>query len=230
MRPERLSMCACVKNATHARACIYVPLFVRLSAPAFFRVCMCLCVGWGVPGHGLSGGVGGGPPSWWRRACWLRFTWGWVSRLQCTACASTAHWRAFPPTRSSPASPALTSSPRCDLTPGRCRCTSCAVGALYRRTPLGVCVCLSLSLCMRACAHSRGPWMPQLVLVASLLTAIFFTRCALIIKNMVNDTTSSLWWFDPVCAHAPPLHTHTHTHTLRKRERRTDRHAYTHIL
>ena len=45
---------------------------------------------------------------------------------------------------------------------------------------------------------------PQLVLVASLLTAIFLTRCALIIKNMVNDTTSGLWWFDPVRPARPP--------------------------
>ena len=35
-------------------------------------------------------------------------------------------------------------------------------------------------------------------MLASLFTVIFITRTALIIKNMVNDTTSALWWFDPV--------------------------------
>eukprot|EP00160_Parvularia_atlantis_P014261 Unigene343_Nuclearia_a/m.1191 Unigene343_Nuclearia_a/g.1191 ORF Unigene343_Nuclearia_a/g.1191 Unigene343_Nuclearia_a/m.1191 type:complete len:356 (+) Unigene343_Nuclearia_a:42-1109(+) len=38
----------------------------------------------------------------------------------------------------------------------------------------------------------------KLIAVASILSAMFVTRCSILIKNVVNDTTSELWWFDPL--------------------------------
>ena len=38
----------------------------------------------------------------------------------------------------------------------------------------------------------------KLILVAAMLTVIFLLRFSLIVKQLVNDNTTQLWWFDPV--------------------------------